>query len=264
MRTVNYYISVWRAIMRKSLSKSIAYRFELLSRIVRMVMLVGLQLILVQSLYAGTNQIAGWRVEEYYLLIGIYNAVNSLSWGIFNVNLWRLEEKVLKGQFDFYLLYPTNSVFSAAFIEFFPDDAIGAIAGFILIAYYFILNLSSITFVGVMIGLLFIIASFFIWFAMHLTISSLNFIAPKNGLMELLKSLSRMASMPPDIFSASIRTALFTIFPVAFIAAVPAKAISGVYSLQSAVTVVAITVISLLTAFVVWNTSIRSYTSAGG
>ncbi len=259
-----YYLKVWFAIVMKSLSKSLAFRFEFASKIFRMILMVALQIILVKSLYSGTEYIKGWSIGEYYLLIGTFNFINYLSWGIFNINLWRLEEKIIKGEFDSLLLLPTGSVFSSAFSEFFLDDALGSLSGVVLIAYYFVGNWDSIIFINVIGYLLALVIAFIIWFNIHLFFSAVNFVAVKNGLMDLIKNLTRVGSFPIDIFTESLRFVLYSIFPVAFIAAVPSRILSGASKFDFLLLGLLVCVITTLIARNFWHYCIRSYTSSGG
>lgn len=264
IQSILYYLSVWVTVLQKSLSKSVAYRFELISKFLRTLLILGTQLILVKSLYAGTRSVAGWSVEEYYLLLGVFNFVNYISWGVFNVNLWRLEERVVKGEFDFFLLYPTGSIFTSAFIEFFLDDAIASVSGVVLIAYYLIYNWTSIT-LGAAVGfILVVLFAFITWFALHLAIAAFNFIILKNGLLDFLKSVSRIGSFPPDIFSQNGKIILFTLFPIAFIAAVPTRVLAGIYSWEFLIYAFMAAMTSFFFAASFWHYAIRGYTSNGG
>lgn len=259
-----YFLRVYFMIVKKSLNKSMAFQFEFASKIVRMILIVLLQIILIRSLYSGTSNIQGWSIEEYYLLLGTFNFVNYLGWGIFNINLWRLEEKILKGEFDFLLLLPTGSIFSASMTEFFLDDAIGSLSGVILIIYYIVVSSGSLTFPMVVMYLAAVMIAFVLWFSIHLTFAAVNFIAVKNGLMDLVKNLSRIGSFPIDIFSQSIRLLLYSIFPIAFIAAVPSRLLSGVISYEYLLLGVAVSIVSLFLTRRFWHFCIRSYTSSGG
>ncbi len=259
-----YYFRVWISVVNKSLSKSMSNQFEFASKLVRMVLIVALQILLVQSLYAGTEYVKGWSMSEYYLLLGTFNFVNYLSWGIFNINFWRIEEKILKGEFDFLLLLPTGSIFSASMSEFFLDDAIGSLSGVVLIGYYLVTNPASITLSSVVGYLVAILIGFIVWFCIHLAVAAVNFLSVKNGLMELIKSLTRLGSFPIDIFSEVVRYVLYSIFPVAFIAAVPSRILSGAFDWSYIVLGFLVSLILLIISRSFWHYCIRFYTSSGG
>ena len=259
-----YWLKVWWAVFKTSMSKNSIYKVELIFKFVRMLMVIVIQLILVKSIYSSSKEVVGWSLDQYYLLLGIYNVVNYLSWGIFNVNFWRTEEKVLKGEYDFLLLYPTGSIFSTSFMEFFPDDAISSLSGFILIGYYFFRNWSEITVNGVLMMLVAMVAAFIIWYAIYLFVTAFNFISVKNGLLEFTKSLTRVGSFPSDIFSGTARVVFHTVFPVALIAAVPSRLLTLDYGwLEVGYTwFIALALLSVVVLF--WRWAIKSYTSMGG
>lgn len=259
-----YLTRVWWAIFKKSLNKSLSYRTEVLTRLFRTVLVIFTQLVLIQSIYYGGDTIAGWDIYDYYLLVGIFNFVNYFSWGLFNINLWRLEEKILKGEFDFQLLYPTGSVFAGSLIEFHLDDALASLSGILFIAYYVLANGAQLTPVSVVLGVLAIIAAFIMWYSIHLTVASINFLSVKNGLLDLTKSLTRIGSFPIDIFPPNYKFVFYTIFPIAFIASVPARVFTGLYSVEFVIGSFGLALIMLNVAIRIWNLSIKRYTSFGG
>ena len=95
-------------------------------------------------------------------------------------------------------------------------------------------------------------------------ITAFNFISVKNGLLELTKSVSRIGSFPPDIFKENARIILYSIFPIALIAAVPTKLLTLDYSWTMVVYTWMVAAISLTIAVLFWKRAIRSYTSSGG
>lgn len=259
-----YYLRVWIFIIKKSLSKSMAFRFEFASKLIRMILMVGIQILLVKSLYSGSQNIMNWSVDQYYLLLGTFNFINYLGWGIFNINLWRLEEKILKGEFDFLLLQPTGSIFSSAFNEFFLDDSLGSLSGIVLVGYYFYINFSNMTPLMILGYITSLFIGFIIWFNIHLFFSAVNFIAVKNGLMDLVKNLTRIGSFPIDIFSQNIRFALYSIFPIAFIAVVPSRILSGIIDVKYIILGIFVALITTFLTRRFWHSCIRSYTGSGG
>jgi ABC-2 type transport system permease protein len=259
-----YYLKVWWFTVKRSLSKGMIYRVDVLTRVFRAFIILGIQMILVESLYASGNQIAGWEIQEFYLLVGIYDLINYFGWGIFTVNFWRLETKIIKGEFDFALLRPTGSVFAASVPEFFIDDLMPAISGFILVGYYLIFYWERVTLVGLVGGFVAIIAGIIIWYSIQLFVASFNFLSPKNGMLELLKSFTLVGAYPPEIFSKPVRVIFHTVFPIALIAALPARVISGVWSWEFVAYSVVVALISLVVAISTWRIMLKRYTSSGG
>lgn len=263
-RKLRYYLKVWISIFRLSLSKATTYRFEVFTRFIRGVMLVLIQVVFIHAVVGTSNDFVGWSTDEMYLLLGVYNLINYVSWSIFSINLWRMEEKILKGDFDFLLMKPANSLFMAGFSEFFIDDAISGVSGLILVAVYLIGNYQILTLKGILFGLIAIFSAFLIWFSLETIFACFDFIKLKNGLRELKKALTNVARFPFEIWENNVRVLFFTIFPIAFVSAVPAGIIAGIFSWEFAIYSVLVSSTFFILARAFWNWSIKKYTSAGG
>jgi ABC-2 type transport system permease protein len=263
-KNLKYYLKVWRATITLSLSRATTYRIEVLIRFLRGVMLVFIQVIFIKAVVGTSDNFVGWSTNEMYLLLGIYNAVNYLSWAFFSINLWRLEEKILKGDFNALLLRPISSLFSAAFADFFIDDAISAVSGLILIVYYFVREYEHIRIENVLLGLVGVFCAFLIWFSLETLFASFDFLYIKNGLRELKKSLTNIARFPTEIWDSNVRIIFYTIFPIAFVASVPAGLVTGIFKWEYAVYGVIISVLMFFFSKAVWNLCIKKYNSNGG
>lgn len=263
-RSIRYYFKIWFTVLKLSMSRDLMYRFDFLLKVARTLMILGVQIFLVRALFIGTDEIAGLDTSTYYLLIGVFDFVIYLSWGIFTVNLWRMEERVLRGQFDYTLLYPSGSAFSSSFLEFHFDDAVSAFAGLILIIYYFFVNWSTLSFLNITMFLIALFLAFVIWYAIQLIVASTNLFMPKNGLYSLTKSISRAGSVPIGIFSTSGKVILFTLLPVALISILPTNLLAGIYSLKHLLLAILVVFIWLLVAKKVWFEAQKKYVSFGG
>lgn len=260
---IRYYFKVWYSITKQSLSKASTYKVEVIARALRGIFLVVTQIIFINAVIGNNSTFVGWTREELYLLAGVFNIINYISWSVFSINLWRLEEKILKGEFDFILLKPFSSIFGASFTEFFIDDAVSAISGFILVGYYVFNNLESITLINSLMFIITILAAFVVWFSFELMFASFDFIKPKNGMREIKKQLVGIGKFPTEIWQGNVRYIFYTILPIAFVGAVPAKIIIGDIGWNYVLIALLISLVTLMTARFIWNWALKRYTSAG-
>jgi ABC-2 type transport system permease protein len=223
-----------------------------------------IQVVFIKAVVGNSDNFVGWSTNEMYLLLGIYNAVNYLSWSIFSINLWRLEEKILKGEFNSLLLRPTSALFSAAFSDFFIDDAITAVSGLILIGYYFVREFNSLKIENILLGLVGVVCAFLIWFSLETLFASFDFFYIKNGMRQLKQSLTNVARFPTEIWNANVRIIFFTIFPIAFVATVPAGLVTGVFNWQYAIYGLIISLLMFFISKAIWNIAIKRFNSYGG
>ncbi|MCC7290150.1 ABC-2 family transporter protein [bacterium] len=262
-KTIKYYLNVWWATFKLSLSKATTYRIEVVMRFLRGVMLVAIQIIFIQAVIGDSDNIAGWSEDQMYLLSGVFSFINYISWAFFAINHWRIEEKILKGEFDAVLMKPMSSIFSASFPDFFIDEAITAISGVFLILYYVARNFTTLTLEGTVFGVIAMICGFVVWFSLELIFASFDFLQVKNGLREIKKNLTNAGRFPLEIWNPNVRFVFYSLFPIAFVSTVPAGLIAGLFNWQYLVLSVLVTSVLFLVARTFWNLSIRNYASGG-
>lgn len=260
---IRYYLRIWYVIFKQSLSKAGTYRVEVLARAIRGIFLVITQIIFINAVIGESDNFVGWSLDEMYLLAGIFNTINYLSWSVFSINLWRLEEKILKGEFDFILLKPISSIFGSSFTEFFVDDAMSAISGLILIGYYVVNNFAMLTVGSVLLFILSMVSAFIIWFSFELIFASFDFIRIKNGLREIKKQIVGVGKFPVDIWQGNMKYIFYTILPIAFVGSVPARVINGYFDWKYVVASLVISTLFLLLARGIWYRALKKYTSVG-
>ena len=119
LKVFSHYIKMWLVIVKASFRRSYVYRTEVLVRFVRTLFILGVQILLLNAVFGDNDVYVGWTKNEAYLVMGIWNFLNYMGWSLFGVNLFNLENKVINGEFDFYLLKPISSAWFASFCDFF-------------------------------------------------------------------------------------------------------------------------------------------------
>ncbi len=263
IKKLKYYFNVWSKIVQASLSKAVAYRVEVIARTFRGVFLVAVQIIFLNAIAGSSKSFAGWTLDQLYLITGIFNLITYISWSTFSINLWRLEEKLTKGDFDFILLKPMSSIFGASFTEFFIDDFMSAISGVILIGYYIIMHFSSISILGYISTLFMIIIGIILWYCWDLIVSSFDFFVLKNGIRTIKEQFNSTARFPVGVWNSNVQVFFYVIFPAAFMGTVPAQFLIGTVSYWFILWGILISIVFLYLARTFWYFCIRNYTSVG-
>jgi len=103
-RNIIYYFKVWRQVVRGGLKRSYLYKTDVLVRVLRTILVLGIQIFFLSILFGDNELYVGWSKSEAYLVVGIWNLLNYFGWSLFSTNLLYLESKVLDGKFDYILL----------------------------------------------------------------------------------------------------------------------------------------------------------------
>jgi len=262
-RGIIYYIKVLLRILKLSLSKTHTYKAEVWANILRSLILVIPQVIAIYVVYGKSEEYVGWRIEESFLILGIFNLINYISWSSFYINFGRLDEKIINGEWDFLMLKPISTIFSASFIDFFVYNLFLAISGIGLIVYYFFKVSFVFSWILLAKTVLVMLAALLIWYSVSLISASFSFVKTKNGLIDLSKQILNISRFPMGIWPSLVQMAFYTIIPIGFISTVPAKVIKGDYSWQVVGLSMIVSLIFLLISKIVWERNISKYSSTG-
>lgn len=262
-RGIIYYVKVWLKIFKLSFSKTHTYKAEVFANILRVFVTVVPQVIATYSLYGGRNEYAGWKIEESFLILGIFNLVNYIGWSFFSINLGRLDERIEKGEWDFLLLKPVSSVFSAAFIDFFLYNLVLAFSGVIFVLFYLVKTSFVFSPEIFLKALIVILSSMIIWFSLSLTAASFSFLKTHTGIIELTKQIMNISRFPINTWPNILQMIFYTVIPIAFISTVPAKIIVGELSWEAVGVSVIVSVVFLWISKLIWEHNVSKYSSTG-
>ncbi|HHX99225.1 TPA: hypothetical protein GX533_00880 [Candidatus Dojkabacteria bacterium] len=261
-RGIKYYWNVWRHVFKGGLKRSYLYKTDIFVRILRTLLVVGIQIGLLNILFGKSEVYAGWNKSETYLVIGIWNVLNYLGWSVFSTNLLYLESKVIEGKFDYILLKPLSSSWYASFSDFFITNFITAISGVILIIYYIIVEWGNIQLLDVLVGILAICVALLIWYAIYLFFASFTISNPRNGILSIAKELLGLTKYPMDVFGSSLGFVFYTVIPIAFLTTVPANIIRGEFSYGFVLIGLGISMLLIFIANLFWKWNVKKYSSA--
>lgn len=273
-RLMQHYWSVIAMFMRNSLIRELGLRGHFwVMAFTRGIWFVS-QLFLFQIIFGQVQDINSWSREEFYAFLATGMLINTLSETLFLPNCAKFSEAIRSGNLDFVLLKPIDTQFLVSFerIDLSNTSQIGfALAllsyalwhlgrpiGITEISMYLLLIVTSVSFLY---SLMIMLASTSIWFGRN------------TGLYDFWFYLTIFARYPRDIYRGGViwgGEALLQFFsfvvPILLVATVPSQLLIQKLLQPSwlAFSFVLTTAVSLMLARLVFNTSLRSYRSAGG
>ena len=219
-------------------------------------------------LYLVFQQIPTLNGWSYYEILFIYGFAQ-LPRGIDHLltdNIWMLGMRVIvRGEFDRYLLRPINPLFHLISERFQPDAFGEIIVGIVITAIATTKLGIQISFVKVILLIIFILAGAIIYTSIKLFFASLAFwIKNSLPLMNLAYTMSDFAKYPNQIYSKFVRSIITFIIPFAFTAYIPASYFTGDTSLTLALLgTTSAAIISFMVAYLTWLRGMKIYESAG-
>lgn len=207
----------------------------------------------------------GWTFYEILFIYGFSQLPRGID-HLFADYLWVFSgNSIIRGDFDRYLLRPINPLFHVL-SERLQLDAIGEIVIGSIIVVYSLINLNlQITFIGLILFIITVLAGAIIYTSIKLFFTALAFwIKDSFPLLNIVYMLSDFSKYPNAIYSKGIQVLLSFIIPFSFTAFIPAsyflRKSSLIYSIIGTIIVAFVT---FIIAYKTWLQGIKVYESAG-
>lgn len=254
---------VWLAVIRSSLVREMEFRANFLLGVFREIAWLGVFVLMIQTIFAHTDSLAGWNKPQLLTLLALSRIVEGIMQVLFINNIADIPQTIQKGTLDLLLVKPLPSQWQAAFKRITIYNIGNVVAGIILLAYTLIAYNITITLVSALATLLLSAAGIVIYYSILITTASIGFWLERfQAFWAINHLISEPLTMPFDIFPRTVRIPLTYLLPIAFVVFVPAQALTGRLVWWQIPVAIGIATVFLTLANVVWRAGLRRYSSA--
>lgn len=107
MKNIKFNLKIYGLLLKTTMRGILQYRADFWMSLVSVVLLNGANIVQLSVISWRFHSLDGWSVEELLVLYGLF----MISWSIFSVfffKLSKIEEEIVSGSFDVYLLRPVS------------------------------------------------------------------------------------------------------------------------------------------------------------
>jgi ABC-2 type transport system permease protein len=263
LATVRRYVRVYAACLRNCLARELEFRTSFALSAGSTVLWAIFSMLLAGLVFTNVRQVAGWDLDQMFVLTGSFLIVEGLSSALFQRNMQRLSDMVNKGELDFVLIRPISSQYlvSIRYVDFgdLPTAVVGVayvaigvgrlgitpgpleIGGYLLLIGCALLSLYALWFMAVTLVL---------WTG---RINNISAIAPP---------FVELARMPSDVYRGLVKPLFTYVLPIAAMATLPSKALFGILDAGMVPYQIGLAAVLLWASHRFWHYSLRRYTSA--
>ena len=256
------YFRVWKQLAKLAtesyMSNRIEYGSYFLGKIIRFAFLF----LMIFAIFGHTQVIAGYSKYQVIAFFLTTYLVDTLGQSAFR-GVYLFRDDVRKGNFDYIISKPINSLF---FVMSRLPDILDMI--FLLpLAIFIIFTFSKLNIfqdpIYILFYLLFLILSTMIITAFHIISVSLTvWTMESESFIWVLRNATFIGLFPPEVYSGAVQV-FFTIFvPVIVMFAFPVKALMGMMTFEMASVAFGIATVFFGGSLLLWNASLKSYSSA--
>lgn len=219
--------------------------------------------IFIYNLLAHTRFLAGYTLTQTIIFFLTYNLVDTLAQLLFREVYW-FRPLVVSGELDTILIKPYHPFIKILFGGIDILDLFMTIP-YTLLLVYFTLQLPSISLLDAMLYSILLINALCIAASFHIAAIALAVLTTQiDHVLWIYRDLTRMASLPMDIYQEPIRILLTFVIPIGIMMTFPVKALFGVLSPLFFVISFTVATISLIASISLWNKALKKYQSWGG
>jgi len=219
--------------------------------------------IAIAVLFLHVETIAGWSYHDMLVLSGIFIITNGLSWILFHASVMQLDQMITSGDLDGKLTKPVDAQFLVSVERIDIEDVGRSFVG-IGILWLGLRGTPLFSFATALpFFLIMLVSGQIILYSIMLLVKVISFASIQgwstNAISWRFHDLSRY---PTDIYTGMMRVIYTFVFPLVFIATVPAKALIGRLTMPFFFGSLVAAAMSFAVVRFFWVRALQKYTSA--
>lgn len=255
------YLRIWWRIalmsLKTQMSNPVASIGYLLGKCFRLLFFI----IFLAAIFRHTDRLAGYSLEQAALFFLTFNAVDILA-QLFFRGIYGIRSIVRDGEFDYFLIQPTQLILRVCFSTVDFLDVGTFIPVVIAIGYVFKRLPHPVSFVGFLLYAALLVNGMVIAFAMHLAVAALAvWTQEMDNAIWIYRDLITLGRFPPSIYDAHLQFAITYLIPITVMVSFPTQAALGQMSVRLLATAVAMSGLSLAVSLWFWHFATQRYTS---
>ena len=256
------YLKVWFQLAHISFAEQLATRFSSILFLIGKIARFALFLVFLVSLTARSGGLSGYTKDQAIVFFLVFNLADIFTQLCFR-GVYFFRQKVVSGEFDFFLVKPMNPLFR---IMTGYTDFLDLITLFALAVYSFAFFKNSsliITPANLILFIVMLVFSFLIALAIHIIVVAIGIITTEvDHTIMIYRDLTQMGRIPIDVYAQPVRIALTYLIPIAIMITVPAQALLGLMTYKLVFISLFTVLFSLFAAFRLFHHALSQYSSA--
>lgn len=256
------YIRVWYRFLGNAVSYLFAYRADVVFKI-----LIGagwslFTLAVVEAIFVHTPTLGSWSKGEVVLLLLTWTLGMEIG-NTFGHYIEELDDHIVHGRLDGMMIKPMDTQFVSVFGR--PDltNAIYTLTRLIPYIVVIVKNQVDIYWTALPLYIFLLACANAIWLSIKTMLMTINFWKQKlSNLKDLQITISDFGKYPTEIFPKAMQIIFYTVLPLGFVSTVPAEVLRGNIHWSLILAGVAVTLLFVLAARLLWQKAVRQYTSA--
>lgn len=255
-------LGLFAAVFSLSLRRELTFRADLLFRVLASAVAAAAGLAALGLVYTRTETLGGWRLGEAIVLLGTYQIASGVLATFIEPNLVWFGNQVTSGKLDEVLLKPVSALFLVSLGSVSPLGLTEVATGALVLGMGLCEAGIAPTAWGVAAWLVLLAVALLVTWASRVLVASVALWAPGASLDVVYGAVWQFGRYPVSLYRQPARFVLTWLLPVAFVATVPAAALTRGASPGLLLGALCVALGAVVVVSAVWGAGLRRYTSA--
>ena len=257
------YLSIWISLFNNSLTRDMEFKANFIGGIIVDFIFYGTHFFFFSIIFSYVDSLLEFTKHDVMIFLIITFLSDTCYMFFFSGNLMKMNQLIVKGDLDFFLLKPISSQFLVSFRYVKSYTIISLFILGILLLNLCLQSTRDITFINFIFFSFSFTLGLALWACFDFCISCLSFWFKNFSTGGWFSHEVMKFSMRPDtIYTGWLRKSLFTILPMAFITSVPSRILLYGPSQDYLIGQVCVTIMFLCLARLMWKKGVAKYESA--
>ncbi|MDX2472009.1 MAG: ABC-2 family transporter protein [SAR324 cluster bacterium] len=258
---IKHYLGIYQGFISTSFAESLNFRVHFVLLILMDFFFYGSSFLSIHFIYQHVEVIGTWHRNELMFFVSFMLSVNQLAMTFTSESYWRFPELIKRGELDFVLLKPANSIFLVFFRYIRPGSA-----------FNIIFTLPALIYFGIQLGLgvtawvmlpFLVAVAFLLQSAIDVILATTMFWMLEGTGMNFLRiELQQLSRWPDFIYPDIFRKFLSLGLPVLLIGSGPVRFLLEASDFIPLLVMLALLVLFLIFLSFLWKKGLRAYESA--
>jgi ABC-2 type transport system permease protein len=257
------YLRLFKSFVVFSFKKALVFKWDFGFRIVMDCFYYLQNFIFYYLVFQKTDNVGGWTIDQAWIFVASFCLVDALNMTLFANNVWWMAPAINKGDLDYYLVRPVNSLFFLSLREFAVNSFVNLLIAFGLFIWAIARYPGDLGFFQMGLLIFLLLNGCVLHYVMHtICVLPVFWIQGSRGFEDIYWSMSRAMERPDKIFKGWVWK-LFSIFlPYSLMASVPVRLVLGEFDYGLFGLLVAVSILFFMFFIWLWNRGLRVYGSA--
>ncbi|HLD60949.1 MAG TPA: ABC-2 family transporter protein [Patescibacteria group bacterium] len=256
------YLRIWKQLTSNAFSSYTSNRINSASFMLAKLLRFAALWFMIISIFKFTDSFVGYSKYEILLFYVTFNFIDVITQAFFR-GIYMFSRDINRGSFDAILARPVNPLFYSLTRLTDVLDMLLLVPITTLLVYVAVSLPGSLTFLSIVLYILFLIAGLLIAVGIHILTAALSIWTVENeNIIWFYRRAALIGSFPPETLSSFWRFFFMYILPILLIVTMPSKALLRTLTIPQGLLMILLTVIFFGGSLLLWKVSLRHYSSA--